>query len=88
VCFRVADLGTQSSVFGSKQQILISWWELPDEPMADGRPFTISRRYTLSSSRKSTLREHLEAWFGRGLPLPTWVSLIFRSCSGRPASLA
>jgi hypothetical protein len=35
--------------------------------MADGRPFTVSRRYTFSSSRKSTLREHLEAWFGRGL---------------------
>jgi len=57
VCFRVADLGTQTGIYGPKQQILISW-ELPDEQMADGRPFTISRRYTFSSSHQSTLREH------------------------------
>jgi hypothetical protein len=65
-CIRVVDLGTQSGVYGPKWQVLISW-ELRDEQMADGRPFTISRRYTFSGSRKSTLREHLEGWFGRVL---------------------
>ena len=68
VCFRVTDLGTQTGMYGPKQQILISW-ELLEEQMADGRPFTISRRYTFSSSRKSTLREHLEGWLGRVLTI-------------------
>jgi hypothetical protein len=66
VCFRVADLGTQAGMYGPKPQILISF-ELPDEQMADGRPFTISRRYTLSSNRKSALRADIEGWLGRVL---------------------
>ena len=65
-CFQIADLGTQSGMYGPKWQISISW-ELPDEPMADGRPFTISRRYTLSSNRKSALRADIEGWLGRVL---------------------
>jgi len=66
VCFRIADFGTQPGMYGAKRQISISW-ELPDEQMADGRPFTISRRYTLSSNRKSALRADVEGWLGRAL---------------------
>jgi len=66
VCFRIVDLGTQPGMYGPKWQILITW-ELPDEQMADGRPFTISRRYTLSSNRKSALRADIEGWLGRVL---------------------
>lgn len=68
VCYRVVDLGTQMVEWqGQKKpqhKILISW-ELPDEKMDDGRPFTIGQRYTLSSSEKSRLRQDLEAWRGR-----------------------
>jgi hypothetical protein len=49
----------------SQHKILVSW-ELPDEKMKDGRPFTIGQRYTWSMSEKATLRKHLEAW--RGVP--------------------
>jgi hypothetical protein len=66
VCHRVTDFGTQQGMYGPKYQILIGF-ELPDERMADGRVFTISRRYTLSSDRKSALRIALEGWFGRTL---------------------
>jgi hypothetical protein len=66
ICFRVVDLGTQTGMYGPKLQILVSW-ELPDELMADGRSFTISRRYSLSSSRKSALRADVEGWLGRVL---------------------
>lgn len=68
VCYRVIDLGTQMIEWqGQKKpqhKILISW-ELPDEKMDDGRPFTIGQRYTLSSSEKARLRQDLEAWRGR-----------------------
>jgi hypothetical protein len=66
VCFRVVDLGTQAGMYGPKRQIQISW-ELPDELMRNGRPFEISRRYTLSSNRKSALRADIEGLLGRTL---------------------
>lgn len=68
VCYRVIDLGTQQVEWQGttkhQHKILLSW-ELPDERMDDGRPFTISQRYTLSSSEKSKLRQDLEAWRGK-----------------------
>lgn len=67
VCYRVIDLGTQKTdyqgVIGHKRQIMISW-EL-DAKMEDGRPFAISKWYTLSLSEKSSLRPDLESWRGK-----------------------
>jgi hypothetical protein len=69
VCYRVIDLGTQETNFegkiDKKHQILVSW-ELPDEPMKDGRPFGIGKTYTWSMNKRASLRKHLEAW--RGVP--------------------
>lgn len=68
ICYRVIDLGTQKRTYGTDvkdvHQLLISW-ELPDETMKDGRPFTIHSRYTLSLHERSKLRADLESWRGR-----------------------
>ncbi len=68
VCYRVIDLGTQSETIKGEtkklRKIVISW-ELPDERMKDGRPFSVSRRFTFSSSEKSHLRQVLESWRGK-----------------------
>lgn len=67
ICYRVIDLGTQDTTFqgqAKKQHKIMVSWELPEEKMSDGRPFTISQRYTWSMSEKATLRKHLEAWRG------------------------
>ena len=68
VCYRVLDLGTQQSEYqGEKKyarKVMLSW-ELPEELMADGRPFSIHQSYTLSMHEKATLRKHLESWRGR-----------------------
>ena len=69
VCYRIIDLGTQDTTFKGqpkKQHKILISWELPDEKMADGRPFTISQRYTWSMSEKASLRADLESW--RGVP--------------------
>lgn len=69
ICYRVIDLGTQQVDWQGqtkRQHKIMLSWEIPDEKMEDGRPFTISQRYTFSSSDKSTFRQHLEAW--RGAP--------------------
>lgn len=68
VCYRVIDLGTQETTFKGEvkhqHKILISW-EIPDEKMKDGRPFTIGKRYTWSMSEKANLRNDLESWRGK-----------------------
>ena len=67
ICYRVIDLGTQSTTFKGEQKqahkVLISW-EIPEEKMEDGRPFMISQSYTWSMHEKSNLRKALEAWRG------------------------
>jgi len=67
ICYRVIDLGTQSTTFKGEQKqahkVLISW-EIPEERMEDGRPFMISQSYTWSMHEKSNLRKSLEAWRG------------------------
>jgi hypothetical protein len=66
LCYLIAEMGTQQTNFGHKRLLLIGW-ELPDEVRNDGRPHAISRRYTLSSDKKATLRQDIEGWLGRAL---------------------
>lgn len=67
ICYRVIDLGTQQTNFNgevkSAHKVLLSF-EIPDEKMEDGRPYTISQSYTWSMHEKATLRKQLEAWRG------------------------
>ena len=67
VCYRIIDLGTQHSEFQGeshdRHQCLISF-EL-DEKMADGRPFSVSKFYTVSLHEKSNLRKDMAGWRGR-----------------------
>lgn len=66
-CCRLVDLGSQKGEFQGKatlkRKLLVSW-ELA-ELRADGTPFQISRRFTLSLDEKASLRQFLQAWRGR-----------------------
>lgn len=67
-CYRFIDLGSHDQTYqgeskGLKRLIMIGF-ELPTELMADGRPFSIHKRYTWSMHEKATLRKDLEAWRG------------------------
>lgn len=68
-CYQVIDLGHQKIIWQNKEKwqpkIMLSWELLGDEKMQDGRPFSVSNRYTLSLSEKSALRPLLEAWRGK-----------------------
>lgn len=74
-CYRVIDLGTQETNYQGElkaQRKIIIGWELFGEDEAgealttdDGKPMTISKRYTLSLSRNARLRADLESWRGR-----------------------
>ncbi len=47
----------------AKRKVIIGW-EL-EQKMSDGRPFMLSKRYTLSLHEKATLRHDLESWRGQ-----------------------
>lgn len=65
ICYRVIDLGTQTTTgkYGEKKQrkVMLSF-ELINEAMDDGRPFSVSSRYTLSGYANAMLRKYLESW--------------------------
>jgi hypothetical protein len=65
-CYSIIDLGTHySEKFKKSAHELRVSWELPTETMDDGRPFIISKRYTLSWHEKANLRKDMVAWRGK-----------------------
>lgn len=68
ICWRLIDLGTQETSYQGtvrhQHKIYIEWL-LPNERNADDEPHVVGKRYTLSSSEKSNLRQDLESWRGR-----------------------
>ena len=67
VCCDVVDLGELEVSFGGKkkkQHKVRIVWQI-SEARNDGKPYTASKRYTLSLHEKATLRKDLESWRGR-----------------------
>jgi hypothetical protein len=67
-CYRIIDLGTQESDYQGQKKIahkILVNWELVGTSNAEGKPYTIGKKYTLSLSEKATLRKDLEAYRGR-----------------------
>lgn len=67
-CIQVIDLGMQESTgsWGTKvQHQCLVRWELPLALMEDGKPFSMSKFYTLSTHEKANLRIDLVSWRGR-----------------------
>jgi hypothetical protein len=68
MCYGVVDLGTHSFTYqGSLTTVhkIMLMFELSDELMEDGRPFSVSKDFTLSLSEKSNLLPFLNSWRGK-----------------------
>lgn len=68
VCYRVIDLGTQETAYKGETKLahrVMLTWELSNELMDDGKPYSISKTYTFSMHEKAALRKDLEAWRGQ-----------------------
>ena len=63
VCVDIVDHGTQPTPWGDKWKVDVRWQTA--ERMADGSPYLVNKRYTLSLNEKANLRHDLEAWRGR-----------------------
>ena len=89
-CVSLIDLGTQTVTWQNDvkhQRKVRLVFELPETKMADGRPFTISRRYTLSLSKKSALRRDLVSWRGREFTKEEEAGFELKNVLGAPAYL-
>lgn len=74
-CYRIIDLGTQETNYqgevSHKRQVLFGWELFGEDDNGnamltdDGSPMTVSKKFTLSLSKKSSLRAVLESWRGR-----------------------
>lgn len=65
VCYGVADLGYEfSDTFQKWTRKCVLIWEIA-ETMPDGKPFAISKRYSLSLSDKANLLHDLVSWRGK-----------------------
>lgn len=68
-CYKVIDLGTQKTDWNGEvkmnRKVNLFWELLGDTRMADGKPFIVTKRLTLSLHKKSEMRPLLCAWRGR-----------------------
>jgi hypothetical protein len=64
---KVVDLGTQETAFGDRRRIMLGFELAIEERMEDGRPYQVSRTFTLSWHEKSSLRQFIEDWRGKKL---------------------
>lgn len=67
VCVDVVDLGILTVEYAGKkkeQHKIKIVWQI-DEVRGDGKPFSVSKRYTNSLHEKAALRKDLESWRGR-----------------------
>jgi hypothetical protein len=89
ICYKIIDLGTQDVLWqGQKKRqhkILVSW-EL-SQKMKDGRPFSVSRAYTVSLHEKAGLRKDLEAWRGKKFTTEELDMFNEKKILGRPCLL-
>jgi hypothetical protein len=67
MCYGVVDCGTQAFTWQGETKInpqIALFFELSNELMENGKPYTISIIMTMSSHKKAKLRSFLEAWRG------------------------
>jgi hypothetical protein len=65
VCAFVEDLGHEySEMYKNWNRKVVICWEI-NEPMSDGKPFMLSKRYTLSLGKKANLLKDVQGWRGK-----------------------
>lgn len=94
-CFRVIDMGTQTSTgqWGTKsQRKLLIQWELPTETHVfkeenGPEPYSLSKTFTQSLHEKAGLRKFLEGWRGRSFTEEELKRFDVGTILGKPALL-
>lgn len=87
----IVDIGIHEGSYGAKHQCVFTW-ELPTEIGEDGRPYVISRFYTLSLNEKANMRKDIESMKGK-IPVekledPAFVDSMFTKLLSTPCQLS
>ena len=91
-CYQIIDLGHQTvpkykaEGFSVMPKVRITW-EICDEMMSDGRPFSISKEYTASLGEQARLRKDLWAWRGRDFTDAELKGFSLENVLGKPCQL-
>lgn len=65
ICAFVVDMSYEySEMYNNWSHKIQVCWEI-NEPMSDGKPFMLSKRYSLTLGKKALLKKDLEGWRGR-----------------------
>jgi hypothetical protein len=70
-CVGLYDVGTRDNTFEGKtkkQHQVVLAFEVSGAKNGDGRPFVVSKFYTLSFGERATLRKDVESWDGKSYP--------------------
>lgn len=87
VCAFVVDLGMYPDQhFGKVTHRVMFCFEI-EQKMADGRPFMLSKEYTLSLFEKATLFKHLTSWKGSPLSAEELKGFDLETRVGKPCRL-
>jgi hypothetical protein len=63
VCYQVLDLGTQvNQTYNNKSRQIALFFELIGTDVGDGRPFTMTRKFSYTWGAKSSLKAFLTSW--------------------------
>ena len=92
-CVSFIDLGSHQEEYQGKPKASLTrkvrlGFELPLETMNDGRPFTVSKRYTWSMNEKAILRQHLESWRGKPFEPADFGTFDIRNVLGKECSVS
>jgi hypothetical protein len=91
-CYQVIDLGTQKISWMGNEKLQrkgMIYWEIldPETKMQDGRPFSISRKYTLSMYDQGNLYQDLVAWRGKSFTQDELQEFNIGNVLGAPATI-
>lgn len=91
ILYSLIDLGTQEGTYQGKpakpKRKIAMRFELhgEDTKMDDGRPMSIGKTFTLSSSSKGNLRPFMEGWRGKAFTDEEFEAFDLRNMLGKPA---
>ena len=68
--YKIVDLGSHLNSHDNMQRLVRFSWELPEELMEDGRPFSVDGQYSLSLADNSHLTKLLTGWLGEKPDVP------------------
>ncbi len=90
-CVRLLDIGTHESEYQgqkNRRRQLVMSWELCNELMSDGKPFLVSKFYTMSLGEKANLRKDLINWRGRDFTPEELRGFELKNILGKPCQIS